>query len=149
MQSAARVRGGCYANRRGRVVQERLACASREREWGLQLVGRVPPRWKRSSWLCCTCVLTWWAGAGAEFRAALHAIQGAHYIPSNCPDQQTWPNHPVVAHTTAAAPSLREEVEVSVDNETSNCHSMMTLRCRDRKGLLYDLFRSLKDIDLR
>lgn len=41
------------------------------------------------------------------------------------------------------------EVEVSVDNETSNCHSMMTLRCRDRKGLLYDLFRSLKDIDLR
>lgn len=59
------------------------------------------------------------------------------------------PNHQVVAHTTAAAPSLRKEVEVSVDNETSNCHSMMTLRCRDRKGLLYDLFRSLKDIDLR
>lgn len=41
------------------------------------------------------------------------------------------------------------EVEVGVDNETSAAHSMMTLRCRDRKGLLYDLFRSLKDIDLR
>lgn len=41
------------------------------------------------------------------------------------------------------------EVEVAVDNETSGAHSMMTLRCRDRKGLLYDLFRSLKDIDLR
>lgn len=38
---------------------------------------------------------------------------------------------------------------MSVDNETSSAHSMMTLRCRDRKGLLYDLFRSLKDIDLR
>lgn len=41
------------------------------------------------------------------------------------------------------------EVEVSVDNETSPAHSLLTLRCRDRKGLLYDLFRSLKDIDLR
>lgn len=41
------------------------------------------------------------------------------------------------------------EVEVGVDNETSSAHSMMSLRCADRKGLLYDLFRSLKDIDLR
>ncbi len=51
---------------------------------------------------------------------------------------------------TPAPPTLPPtEVEVSVDNETSAAHSMMTLRCRDRKGLLYDLFRSLKDIDLR
>ncbi|PSC71312.1 ACT domain-containing ACR9-like [Micractinium conductrix] len=41
------------------------------------------------------------------------------------------------------------EVEVTVDNETSPSHTMLTLRCRDRKGLLYDLFRSLKDMDLR
>lgn len=41
------------------------------------------------------------------------------------------------------------EVQVNVDNETSPAHSLLTLRCRDRKGLLYDLFRSLKDIDLR
>ncbi|KAI3435844.1 hypothetical protein D9Q98_001902 [Chlorella vulgaris] len=41
------------------------------------------------------------------------------------------------------------EVEVCVDNETSPAHTLLTLRCRDRKGLLYDLFRSLKDIDLR
>ena len=41
------------------------------------------------------------------------------------------------------------EVEVSVDNETSPSYSMLTLRCQDRKGLLYDLFRSLKDIDFR
>ena len=40
-------------------------------------------------------------------------------------------------------------MEVSVDNETSTAHTMLTLRCADRKGLLYDLFRSLKDIDLR
>ncbi|KAL4458483.1 hypothetical protein ABPG75_013348 [Micractinium tetrahymenae] len=40
-------------------------------------------------------------------------------------------------------------VEVSVDNETSPSHTMLTLRCRDRKGLLYDLFRSLKDMELR
>lgn len=38
---------------------------------------------------------------------------------------------------------------MSVDNETSPSHSMLTLRCRDRKGLLYDLFRSLKDLELR
>lgn len=41
------------------------------------------------------------------------------------------------------------EVEVCVDNETSPSHTMLTLRCRDRKGLLYDLFRSLKDLELR
>ena len=40
-------------------------------------------------------------------------------------------------------------VVVTVDNETSAAYSMLTLRCADRKGLLYDLFRSLKDIDLR
>jgi UTP:GlnB (protein PII) uridylyltransferase len=40
-------------------------------------------------------------------------------------------------------------VDVAVDNETSPAHTMLTLRCRDRKGLLYDLFRSLKDIELR
>ncbi len=43
----------------------------------------------------------------------------------------------------------QEEVEVGVDNDTSPAHTLLTLRCRDRKGLLYDLFRALKDIDLR
>jgi hypothetical protein len=43
----------------------------------------------------------------------------------------------------------QEAVEVNADNETSPAHTLLTLRCRDRKGLLYDLFRALKDIDLR
>jgi UTP:GlnB (protein PII) uridylyltransferase len=38
---------------------------------------------------------------------------------------------------------------VTVDNETSPAHTLLTLRCRDRKGLLYDLFVSLNDIALR
>lgn len=49
----------------------------------------------------------------------------------------------------APSPPRAAEVEVSVDNETSPSHTMLTLRCRDRKGLLYDLFRSLKDLELR
>lgn len=40
-------------------------------------------------------------------------------------------------------------VEIVVDNETSPSYTMLTLRCEDRKGLLYDIFRTLKDIDLR
>ena len=36
-----------------------------------------------------------------------------------------------------------------MDNETSPSYTSLTLRCRDRKGLLYDLFRALKDISLR
>ena len=58
-------------------------------------------------------------------------------------------SHHALLPAAAAATAAAAEVEVSVDNETSTAHSMMTLRCRDRKGLLYDLFRSLKDIDLR
>ena len=48
-----------------------------------------------------------------------------------------------------AALPVPAEVDVAGDNETSPAHTMLTLRCRDRKGLLYDLFRSLKDIELR
>ena len=38
---------------------------------------------------------------------------------------------------------------MTVDNETSPSYTSLTLRCCDRKGLLYDLFRALKDISLR
>lgn len=56
---------------------------------------------------------------------------------------------PICPHPHPPQPPAAAEVEVSVDNETSPSHTMLTLRCRDRKGLLYDLFRSLKDLELR
>lgn len=40
-------------------------------------------------------------------------------------------------------------LEIIIDNETSASCTMLTLRCEDRKGLLYDIFRTMKDIDLR
>lgn len=40
-------------------------------------------------------------------------------------------------------------LQINIDNETSPSYTMLTLRCEDRKGLLYDLFRTMKDIDLR
>lgn len=39
--------------------------------------------------------------------------------------------------------------QIVVDNDTSPAYTMLTLRCEDRKGLLYDIFRTMKDIDLR
>ncbi|KAL6777150.1 hypothetical protein ACKKBF_B20360 [Auxenochlorella protothecoides x Auxenochlorella symbiontica] len=40
-------------------------------------------------------------------------------------------------------------VTVSVDNETSPSYTMLSLECADRKGLLYDILRALKGVDLR
>lgn len=40
-------------------------------------------------------------------------------------------------------------MQISVDNDTSPSYTMLTLRCEDRKGLLYDIFRTMKEIDLR
>lgn len=40
-------------------------------------------------------------------------------------------------------------VTLVVDNETSPSYTMLTLSCADRKGLLYDILRALKDVDLR
>lgn len=42
-----------------------------------------------------------------------------------------------------------QNVEVVVDNATSASFTMLTLRCADRKGLLYDIFRALKNVDVR
>lgn len=32
---------------------------------------------------------------------------------------------------------------------TSSCASQVTVVCRDRKGLVYDLMRTMKDIEVR
>jgi hypothetical protein len=57
------------------------------------------------------------------------------------------PPEPTPASPGSAAAAA--DVAVEVDNTTSPAHTLITLRCRDRKGLLYDLFRSLKEVDLR
>lgn len=48
-----------------------------------------------------------------------------------------------------AAAAADSAVEVSVENDTSAAFTLITLRCNDRKGLLYDIMRSLKDMDVR
>ncbi len=40
-------------------------------------------------------------------------------------------------------------VQVTVDNCTTAAYSLLTVVCRDRKGLVYDLMRTLKDIHIR
>lgn len=49
----------------------------------------------------------------------------------------------------AVADARGEAVTVVVDNETSPSYTMLSLTCADRKGLLYDILRALKDVDLR
>jgi len=46
-------------------------------------------------------------------------------------------------------PDQLDEVVVEVDRTTSVTYTMFALCCRDRKGLLYDLFLALKEIDVR
>ncbi len=40
-------------------------------------------------------------------------------------------------------------MQVTIDNCTASNYSCVTVVCRDRKGLVYDLMRTLKDIHVR
>ena len=40
-------------------------------------------------------------------------------------------------------------VQVTIDNCTSSNYSVVSIVCKDRKGLIYDLMRTLKDIHVR
>ncbi|CAK0784176.1 hypothetical protein CVIRNUC_007379 [Coccomyxa viridis] len=42
-----------------------------------------------------------------------------------------------------------ETVQVTIDNCTSSNYSVVSIVCKDRKGLIYDLMRTLKDIHVR
>jgi hypothetical protein len=42
-----------------------------------------------------------------------------------------------------------DSISVEVDNAASSSHTLLTLRCKDRKGLLYDLLLKLKEIEVR
>jgi UTP:GlnB (protein PII) uridylyltransferase len=39
--------------------------------------------------------------------------------------------------------------QVTIDNCTASNYSVVNVVCRDRKGLVYDLMRTLKDIHVR
>lgn len=39
--------------------------------------------------------------------------------------------------------------QVTIDNCTSSNYSVVSIMCKDRKGLIYDLMRTLKDIHVR
>ena len=40
-------------------------------------------------------------------------------------------------------------MQVTVDNTTTLAYTLVTVACQDRKGLLYDLLRTLKDVHVR
>ena len=40
-------------------------------------------------------------------------------------------------------------LQVTIDNTTSRTHSVVSVSCHDRKGLVYDLMRTLKDVHVR
>ena len=41
------------------------------------------------------------------------------------------------------------DVEVEVDHAASGSHTLLSLRCKDRKGLLYDLLLKFKEVNVR
>ncbi len=46
-------------------------------------------------------------------------------------------------------PNSPESIVVEVDNAASSSHTLLTLHCKDRKGLMYDLLLKLKEIEVR
>ena len=40
-------------------------------------------------------------------------------------------------------------VQVAIDNSTTSAYSLINIVCKDRKGLVYDLMRTVKDIHIR
>lgn len=40
-------------------------------------------------------------------------------------------------------------LQVTIDNSTTSAYSLINIVCRDRKGLVYDLMRTVKDIHIR
>ena len=40
-------------------------------------------------------------------------------------------------------------VQVTIDNSTTAAYSLINIVCKDRKGLVYDLMRTVKDIHIR
>ena len=40
-------------------------------------------------------------------------------------------------------------VQVTIDNSTTSAYSLINIVCRDRKGLVYDVMRTVKDIHIR
>ena len=44
---------------------------------------------------------------------------------------------------------LPSDVAVEIDNGVSSSYTLITLRCKDRKGLLYDILLKLKEVALR
>lgn len=51
--------------------------------------------------------------------------------------------------TSAASTGAPEAVAVDVDVAASPSHTLLSLHCKDRKGLLYDLLLKLKEVNVR
>ncbi|KAK9831988.1 hypothetical protein WJX81_006685 [Elliptochloris bilobata] len=59
------------------------------------------------------------------------------------------PANEVTSESEADEFARLEDVKVTVDNCTTSSYTVVGVVCRDRKGLVYDLFRTLKDIHIR
>lgn len=42
-----------------------------------------------------------------------------------------------------------DNMQVAIDNSTTPAYSLINIVCKDRKGLVYDLMSTLKDINIR
>ena len=56
---------------------------------------------------------------------------------------------PLDSCSPVAHPRRSLAAQVTIDNCTSSNYSVVSIVCKDRKGLIYDLMRTLKDIHVR
>lgn len=64
--------------------------------------------------------------------------------------QQLLPDKKGVVITTETDEfGTKEQVQVSIDNCTTAAYSVVNIICNDRKGLVYDLMRTMKDVHIR
>jgi hypothetical protein len=83
------------------------------------------------------------AGAGPSAFAAAAAAAGWAAASDAASDEEE------ALTPASSAAAARAGLELEVDASASGAHTAVALRCRDRKGLLFDLFCALKAVGLR
>ena len=69
-------------------------------------------------------------------------VQGVQVTESAVDLRATELQHRFVSPVAAA-------LQVTIDNSTTAAYSLINIVCKDRKGLVYDLMRTVKDIHIR
>eukprot|EP00239_Pterosperma_sp_CCMP1384_P001711 CAMPEP_0197845208 /NCGR_PEP_ID=MMETSP1438-20131217/2156_1 /TAXON_ID=1461541 /ORGANISM="Pterosperma sp., Strain CCMP1384" /LENGTH=428 /DNA_ID=CAMNT_0043456395 /DNA_START=236 /DNA_END=1522 /DNA_ORIENTATION=+ len=86
---------------------------------------------------------------GATFRIPLNGCDCKNVRPNDMTAQKPalWP--PPGEEQAIQNSVSKQRATVTVDNSTSKAHTLLQIQARDRKGLLYDCYRAVKDVNIQ